>query len=476
MMAIDNGLYCVHPTFPPLFKIHYLPRQLQEVLCTVMVTKTFACSTRYCTYSTDLFTDYKRHSRLCKYNKKQRLQQNMTVAIPSNHQQHPHPSDALHDLLHGENNTYTDSEPTMSVPTDTSHRSVQIGKVQVAANHLLALSEGIGFDAVRKVIRLLQETTFKPEVVSNHIQDYKTWMSIVQSSLGQSLSDDGFEKIEVPYNNCSDNNRKAFLYKKNVIEVLRTQLKISGDKDITFRPCFNEMNRDFVSHPLQSEFFATLYKSVRTEIMSSEEASIEWNQSRSTTPNSFIGMLQIYTDKTATTLKSQSLVGYPIHVTFLNVTIQFRRFLIDHGYTLVGFLPVGFQDAQSDSDADNLTFHNESKTDDIIDINDHVPLTSSSRGRNDKMCSLHNAMTMILAPLIEKSYEGFTVCTKKNITWNCFPVIVSYCCDIPESKDMSGVLHNFTPTRPCVRCLGTSSQFMKGTRTVPRTMHYVKER
>ena len=134
--------------------------------------------------------------------------------------------------------------------------------------------------------------------------------------------------------------------------------------------------------------------------MSSEEASIEWNQSRSTTPNSFIWMLQIYTDKTATTLKSQSLVGYPIHVTFLNVTIQFRRFLIDHGYTLVGFLPVGFQDAQSDSDADNLTFHNESKTDDIIDINDNVPLTSSSRGRNDKMCSLHSAMTMILAPLI----------------------------------------------------------------------------
>ena len=83
-----------------------------------------------------------------------------------------------------------------------SHHSVllPIGEVKVATNHLLALSEEIGFDAVRKVIRLLQNNTFKPEVVSNYIQDYKTWMSIVQSSVGQSLTNDGFKKIEVPYN------------------------------------------------------------------------------------------------------------------------------------------------------------------------------------------------------------------------------------------------------------------------------------
>ena len=125
----------------------------------------------------------------------------MTVAIPSNHQQHPHISDALLDYsLHGETNTYTDPESTMRVPTESSQCSLPIGEVKVAANHLLALSEEIGFDAVRKVIRLLQNNTFKPEVVSNYIQDYKTWMSIVQSSVGQSLTNDGFKKIEVPYN------------------------------------------------------------------------------------------------------------------------------------------------------------------------------------------------------------------------------------------------------------------------------------
>ena len=88
----------------------------------------------------------------------------------------------------------------MRVPTESSHCSLPIGEVKVAANHLLALSEEIGFDAVRKVIRLIQNNTFKPEVVSNYIQDYKTWMSIVQSSVGQSLTNDGFKKIEVPYN------------------------------------------------------------------------------------------------------------------------------------------------------------------------------------------------------------------------------------------------------------------------------------
>lgn len=372
-----------------------------------------------------------------------------------------------------ENHTESIDETIWLQEHDTSKRTIDYGEVKIAAMHLLRLSENIGSYAIKKVIELIHTDTFKQDVVRQHIPNWSDCLAIVDDSVAETLLHDGFEKVEVPYKTATDDGRKAFLYRKDVIDVLRSQVKVANDTEVMFRPCFNEQNRDFVSHPLHSEFFAELYMSIRSHIMGSANSKIQWNQSRDSMPKSFIGMLQIYTDKTATTLKSQSLVGYPIHVTFLNVSVQLRRFLIDHGYTLVGFLPVGLQGAHSDRDENNFSFSDHDHSEDHIVIDDHVPLTSSSQGRDHKMISLHKAMDMVLAPLLQKSLQGFSLCTRNEMTWNCFPVIISYCCDIPESKDMSGVLHNFTPRRPCVRCLGTCKDFDGGVKASPRLVHNV---
>lgn len=58
--------------------------------------------------------------------------------------------------------------------------------------------------------------------------------------------------------------------------------------------------------------------------------------------------------------------------------------------------------------------------------------------------------------------NNFTVWTNNKIKWNWFPVIVSYCCDIPEIKYIPGVLHNVTTTYPSVRYLVTSSDVKTG--------------
>ena len=54
---------------------------------------------------------------------------------------------------------------------------------------------------------------------------------------------------------------------------------------------------------------------------------------------SFVGFLQVFTDKTVTSLKVGSVTAYVVHVTLLNATKKFHRKLIQSGKTIVVFLP-----------------------------------------------------------------------------------------------------------------------------------------
>lgn len=100
--------------------------------------------------------------------------------------------------------------------------------------HLLCLSDEIGSDAVKMVIQLIQTDTFKPDVVSQHIKYWKECMEIVDGSVVQSLINDGFQNIDVLYK--TDDTRKSFLYRRDVIEVLSAQLKIANRNYFMFRP------------------------------------------------------------------------------------------------------------------------------------------------------------------------------------------------------------------------------------------------
>lgn len=50
-------------------------------------------------------------------------------------------------------------------------------------------------------------------------------------------------------------------------------------------------------------------------------------------------MVQVYADKTVTTLGSNAIVASVLPEVLLNMTIDFKMFLIDRSYTLIAFLP-----------------------------------------------------------------------------------------------------------------------------------------
>lgn len=54
-------------------------------------------------------------------------------------------------------------------------------------------------------------------------------------------------------------------------------------------------------------------------------------------PRSFLRLIQNYMNKTTTSLNCRALVAYAVHILWLSFTAKKRRYLINHGNTLVGF-------------------------------------------------------------------------------------------------------------------------------------------
>lgn len=74
-----------------------------------------------------------------------------------------------------------------------------------------------------------------------------------------------------------------------------------------------------------------------------------------------------------------------------------------------------------------------------------VPSNSSTNdsshlvGRGGRMKALHEAIKVILGPLLESELKGFVMKNRELVHWKCVPLLVSHCCGIPANKNISGV-------------------------------------
>lgn len=61
--------------------------------------------------------------------------------------------------------------------------------------------------------------------------------------------------------------------------------------------------------------------------------------------------------------------------------------------------------------------------------------------RKLKMGWLHQTMSEVMGPLYGYGSMSFEISESGRRKWDCFPVKMSYCSDIPEGKNMSSVNH-----------------------------------
>lgn len=90
---------------------------------------------------------------------------------------------------------------------------------------------------------------------------------------------------------------------------------------------------------MTTTFFNRCYEEAG-KVMGSFDSRAVWSERRNGIRELFVGFVQIFSEKTLTTLKITELVAYPVHAMLLNVSRRKSHWVTDNGHTLVGFLLV----------------------------------------------------------------------------------------------------------------------------------------
>ena len=357
-------------------------------------------------------------------------------------------------------------EPVQPIPPEEA-------LVDELASFLDVLARKTGIRMTNQLLRFFHSTDFQLNIFRDKIKSVSDCRKLVARNCGKMFRNSGFKETPVDTTWSDGTSGRTTMYMRDPLDLLKEQISVLEDRDgFTFRPVPKPRRADgttYQSTPMETDHFHDVYNSVRRRVFSTADAKVIWNEDSPSTPRSFVGYLQLFSDKTATTLTSSAFVAYPLHAVLLNTTPEEREWLINNGYTIIGFLPVSISDFQS-GPGDVETAEKDLVNDvSIIEpLDDDVRLTSTSEGREQNMLVLHNALKTALRALEGVTTTGFLVTSRKLGTWRCFPAVVSYCADIPEAKNLTTVKHGLAVTRPFHRCLGTLSDFKNCTTPVLR--------
>lgn len=124
-----------------------------------------------------------------------------------------------------------------------------------------------------------------------------------------------------------------------------SELCIEG-KNIMFHTRNRLKERSWKNNAMSRPISKRLYKAVQQAVMSNEDGEVFRNECSKERPESFVGLVQLFSDKPATTLSSTVVVAYSGHVVLLNVSAFCNRWLVKNGITLLGILPVSMETSE----------------------------------------------------------------------------------------------------------------------------------
>lgn len=119
-------------------------------------------------------------------------------------------------------------------------------------------------------------------------------------------------------------------------EVLRTQIFLARDHQVELRTCVEGWH---TSHALHTDFCNDVYGSVRHYAQRSTVCTAFWNDCTNDNSPPSPEWFQS-AEETTTTLKSNAIVAFSVHVVVLDFITGFSRLLIDKRYAFVRWLPV----------------------------------------------------------------------------------------------------------------------------------------
>lgn len=168
-------------------------------------------------------------------------------------------------------------------------------------------------------------------------------------------------------------------------------------------------------------------------------------------------------EKATGTPRSVGLVLYPVDAVLLNCLMRFKPQLLKRCFTLVGSLPVqcAEEECVENPMRQDTTYVTHNCYDGISVLHsDSVQLTSSLDVRMHKDQVVHGGMQWTLQSFLDVSLKELIMTCEDRGTFCCFLRVVSFCCHISGSRNISGIRHGMTVVCPCIRWPGGAQKFL----------------
>lgn len=314
------------------------------------------------------------------------------------------------------------NSPLHTEQTNQEERSLQ--KRQDTVNRLAALlghfSRRIGKGSVSALMEILGDESLDINLFNSKFRDPSHCTAFVDNVFDREMSDQGFRKVTI-FDTKEQHNCELFL--RSPVSVLCEQIRKANDS-ISLEPRIDvdRSGKQCFAHPMSAKLGSEAIPSVINEIKNSSDTNVIWHEDGR---KSFVGLGQVYSDKTQSSLRANAWTMYPVHLTLLNFSEEDRRSFVISGQSIIGFLPVEYHSCDSERRS-NIT-------------------------RETRMEMLQQALAKIFQELINVAAAGFHCQTEHSVDLQCHFVLASYVCDLPEAYDVLGVKGGRS-SFPCHRC------------------------
>ena len=185
-----------------------------------------------------------------------------------------------------------------------------------------ALSKN-GNKGAEDLLELLSHQEFPSKKLRNICGNFDDCKELEDNIFERNLNDLGFKKSTV----CDpDSNIQCDIYYRSPISFLQKQIQGSGSDNAVYDHLKMASSQDQgFAHPMSAVLGKKGVPAVIQEIRSSLEEHTLWKEWDGSGNSSFVGLIQLYSDKFKTSLKESAFQFYPLHITLLNFSKAYGR-------------------------------------------------------------------------------------------------------------------------------------------------------
>ena len=218
------------------------------------------------------------------------------------------------------------------------HSCREFSPIDIVILKLGHLSPVAGRRTVSDLIKLLYRKEFCFENFLKRCENVKDCIRFETQVVELEMKDQGFSLAIVK---DASSDIECDIYLRSPVRFLKKQIQGCSHGTAVLNPN-EEGNEDMTSNPKLARLGKEGVPAIINSIISTSDPYTMWHMEGSNIGESFVGMMQLYSDKSRTTLKESACQFYSFHVTLLIFCEEYRRQCILNGLSLVAFLPVSF--------------------------------------------------------------------------------------------------------------------------------------